>query len=483
MADFGFVGGTYQAASITQNDQECINWFPETDPTKKEGERGVIALYPTPGLRTRVESLANAAVRGMHVIPGGSLLLAVVGSTLYSITTSYVATAVGTLVTSSGIVSMDDNGVSVYIVDGANRYYYTWGTGTFSIVSSSDGAFIGADVCGEIDNFIIYNNPDTNQWGCTDVGDVVSGGTNLGTKIGYSDNIMAVVADHRQALILGEVYSERWVNIGTFPFPFAVIPGSSMQHGLESKSSLARFGEGFAFLASDSRGNATVAMWGAAMPSPKRISTFAVEHAIQTYATTTDAIGFSYTQSGHEFYMLTFPTADVTWCYDLATGFWHKRAWRNPNTGVYHRHRANCVAVFNGEVLVGDYENGKIYAFSQSNYTDNGDPLPCVRRCRHLTSDLRRQYFHDIQFQFQPGVGLQAGQGSDPEFILRWSNDGGFTFGNDHLVKIGKVGKYKNRAKKRRMGGGRDRVYEVVVTDPVYRVVVSAELNASSGAN
>jgi len=106
-----------------------------------------------------------------------------------------------------------------------------------------------------------------------------------------------------------------------------------------------------------------------------------------------------------------------------------------------------------------------------------------VRRGRHITTDLQRQFFSDLQIQFQPGVGLQTGQGSDPEFILRWSNDGGFTWGNDHLVKIGKAGKYKHRAIKRRLGWARDRVYEVVITDPVYRVIVSANLNASSGAN
>lgn len=481
MPDFGFIGGAYQAASITQNDQELINWYPEVDATKKEGERGVIALYPTPGLITRVTGLNAAECRGLHVIPGGSILIAVVGNTLYSITTSYVATSVGTLNSAGGVVGMDDNGVAVYITDGSNRYSYTWSTGLFKIIA--DGAFNGGDSCGTVDNFIFYNRPGTNQWGCTDVGAVTSGGTNLGTKIGYSDNIMGLIADHRQVLVLGEVYSERWVNVGTFPFPFAVIPGSSIQHGLEAKSSVARLGEGIAFLASDMRGNATVAIWGASTPQPQRISTFAVETAIQGYSVTSDAIGYTYTQSGHEFYVLTFPTADVTWCFDLSTGFWHKRAWRDPNTGVYHRHRGNCSAVFNGEILIGDYSNGVIYAYSQSTYTDNGDAIPCVRRCRHLTSDLRRQYFHDLQIQFQPGVGIQTGQGSDPSFILRWSNDGGFTFGNDHLVKIGKAGKYKNRAIKRRMGWARDRVYEVVVTDPVYRTVVSANLNASVGAN
>ncbi len=488
MPDFDFVGASYVAASITQDDQELINWYCEIDPTKFAGakatgvgaERGVVALYPTPGLETIAE-LNVAEVRGAHTLPGGDLMLVVCGDTLWSVNTNYVASNVGTLSSAGGQVYITDNGVSAYLTDGLTRYYYTWGTNTFSAIA--DGGFTGANVCDEVDNFIIYNRPNTNQWGCTDVGSIVSGALNFGSKIGSSDNIAFVAADHRQVLVVGEFYSERWINTGAFPFPFSIIPGSSMQHGCGAINSFSRLGEGVAFLAQDTRGNATVVMWGATLPAPQRISTFAVENAIQNYAVTSDAIGYTYTQSGHEFYVLTFPTADVTWCYDLATQLWHKRAWRDPETGVYHRHRSNCAAAFNGQIIVGDFENGKLYALSQSVYTDDGDPLPCLRRCRHLTSDLNRQFFHSLQIQFQPGVGLQTGQGSDPEFILRWSNDGGFTWGNDHLVKIGKVGKYRHRAIKRRLGSARDRIYEVVVTDPVYRVIVSANLNASSGSN
>lgn len=487
MPDFNFIGAAYVAASITQNDQELVNWYPEIDPTKAdnpstdkdEGQRGVIALYPTPGLTLKVQ-LAVGEVRGLHTLPGGTHFLAVSAATLYYVDSAFSASNVGTLASSAGIVNITDNGVSAYITDGANRYYYTWGTGTFATVS--DGAFNGGDVCDQVDNYIIYNRPDTNQWGCTDVGSIVSGALNLGTIVGSSGNIVSVIADHRQILVMGEQYSERHIDTGSFPFPFSVIPGSSMQHGVGAQNSIARLGEGIAFLALDTRGNATVVVWGASLAQPQRISTFAIETAIQGYSVFSDAVGFTYSQSGHEFYMLTFPTADVTWCYDLATQLWHKRAWRDSN-GVYHRHRSNCVCVFGDDIIVGDWQNGKVYAFSQSVYTDAGDPIPCVRRCRHLTTDLRRQYFSDLQIQFQPGVGLSTGQGSDPECILRWSNDGGFTFGNDHILKLGKIGQYRRRAMKRRLGYGRDRVFEIVLTDPVYRVVVSANMNATAGAN
>ena len=50
MADFGFVGPSYEAPSIYQDAQECINFRPEIDPLKLPGQRGIVALYPTPGL-------------------------------------------------------------------------------------------------------------------------------------------------------------------------------------------------------------------------------------------------------------------------------------------------------------------------------------------------------------------------------------------------------------------------------------------------
>jgi hypothetical protein len=485
MPEFGFVGPEYVAASPTQDCQSLVNWFPEVDPNKKDDnpetpdDRGVMALYPTPGLSSLLE-LSAGEWRCLYTLPGGDTFLGVKSNKLYSIDSSYNETEVGTLNTYAGIVGITDNGSSAYLVDGANRYYYTWATNTFAAVI--DGAFDGGTSTDIIDNFIIYNYPDTNQWGCTDAGDVVSNALNLGSMVGSSGNIVALIADHRQVLVLGETYSERHTNVGTSPWPFAVLAGSSIQHGCAAPYSVARLGEAVAFLALDKRGQSTVIMWGAALATPQRISTFAVENAIQGYAVTSDAIGYTYSQAGHEFYMLTFPTADVTWCYDIASGYWHKRAWRDP-MNVYHRHRSNCCTVFGSDIVVGDWENGKLYALSQSDYTDDGEPLPCVRRCRHLTSDLKRQFFSDLQIQFQPGVGLQSGQGSDPECIMRFSRDGGFTWGNDHFVKLGKVGQYTRRAMKRRLGYARDMVVEVTITDPVYRVVVSANMNATPGAN
>lgn len=480
MADFtGFVGAAYQAPSITQDAQECINWYPEIDPAKEQGARGVVALYPTPGLIAKITGMQVGEVRALSVLPGGLTMLAVSGNGIYSVNSVFAATLIGSLSSSTGQVSITCNRIDAYIVDGANRYTYTLATGVFAAIASSDGAFTGGDAAFYIDDFIVYNQPLSNQWAATSPLSSVTPALSFSSKDGGSDNIVTLIADHREVFLLGEITTEVWVNVGAYPFPFQRIPGTSLQHGCAAKYSACRLGESIAWLSQDGRGQTVVIQL--AGYQPKRISTHAVEADIGS-GVISDAIAFSYQQEGHEFYVLTLPTQDKTWVYDLSTELWHKRAYRDSTNGL-HRHRANCATVFQGLNLVGDYANGIVYALDLNTYTDNGQPILRMRRTPHLTSELNRLFYNFLQIQFQPGVGLQTGQGKNPQCMLRWSDDGGSTWSNTYTLAIGAAGQYKNRAIKRQMGQARDRVFEVTITDPVKAVIVSAELRTKAGAS
>lgn len=563
-----FLGPTYQAASPTQDAQEAINWYMEIDPTKAQGERGRFSMYPAPG-RTLVWSpnpLYSGVGRALWTLPGNNNFLFVVGQWIYllGILNSQVVTISpqnpgvpanygSPLATSSGPMSITDNGVEIFLADGVNRYLYapagfsgsisgtilavtfvgygtivpnaalynaagvnvgfvlsyglggttgTGGTGTYTVgfpiftyaqnmtsvltTTLTDGPFaasvgaVQADVVDCIDSYVVYNQPNTAEWGATNLLSSVSNPLSFASKVVFSDQIVTLICDHNTVWLLGEKTSEPWVWFGGFPFPFQLLQGGMMQHGCAAKKSVARLGESFAFIAKDDRGIAVVVQMVGYIP--QRISTHALETAMQKYQQAgipiSDAIAYTYQQAGHEFYVLTFPTADVTWVYDLATEMWHKRATRD-NANNYHRVPDNCACTFQGKTFTGDYSNGTLYLVDQTNYTMNGAVMPCKRTAQHLTQDLHRITYNDLQIQFQPGIGLQIGQGSNPQAMLQWSDDGGFTWSHEHWAAIGKVGKYKNRAIWRRMGIARDRVFSVTVTDPVYRTVVSAELNAT----
>ena len=383
----------------------------------------------------------------------------------------------------------------------------------------TDGAFTGGTIVDIVDNYFVYNRPNTQQWAASNILSPITYGLSFASKFTGPDNLVSLVCDHGQVYLLGEKTSEVWADTGTFPFPFQRIPGSSSEHGISAPFSVSRVGNSFAYLAKNNRGQAEIVMMNGYFP--QRISTHAVENTlVDQYIN--DAVAYTYQLEGHEVYVISFPTLDLTWAYDLTTQLWHKWLWVD-NNNIYHRHRSNCSAFFQGIVLVGDWENGQIYQLDPTNYTDNGGTIRRVRRAPHLVTDLQRQYFDELQIQFQPGVGttgvsnkegqfvtdpliikageiliitpleeLTIGQKSNvnsltvttnPQAMLRWSNDGGSTWSNEHWSNIGQLGKYQNRIIWRRLGWSRDRIFEVVVTDPIKAVIVSANLKASEGEN
>ena len=180
--------------------------------------------------------------------------------------------------------------------------------------------------------------------------------------------------------------------------------------------------------------------------------------------------------------MFIFPDANTSWAYDLATGAWTQRAGFNEALGQFTRHRSNCQMNFNSEIVVGDFENGNIYAFDLEKYEDNNAPQKWLRRWRALppnANNLNRQAHHSLQLDCKTGVGTLTDPGINPQVMLRWSDDGGHTWSSEHWASMGALGQYGYRTYWRRLGMTtklRDRIYEVSGTDPVEIVITGAEL-------
>jgi hypothetical protein len=303
----------------------------------------------------------------------------------------------------------------------------------------------------------------------------------LASAEGDPDKLVSLIVDHREVWLFGTNSTEVWYDAGLPDFPLQRIQGAFNEIGCAAPYSVAKVDNSVFWLGSDARGRGIV--YRANGYTGVRVSTHAVEWQIQQYSDISDALAYSYQQDGHIFYVLIFPTANTTWVYDASTQVWHERAgWSN---GDFTRHRSNCQVVYNNEILVGDYENGNIYAFDLEDYSDNGDIQKWLRSWRALKTgenNLKRSAHHTLQIDCETGVGLNVGQGSDPQMMLRWSDDGGHTWSNEHWVSMGKVGEYYRRAIFRRLGMTlkiRDRVYEISGTDPVKIAIMGAELYAT----
>jgi hypothetical protein len=478
----GFAGPAYEARSPFVDCQQSINWFPVVN--SQPGAKTQIAMYPTPGLRSYIDvptlaSLTAMPIRGMYSPPSRRELLVVcIGSYLCTFTPSGASFSVtsNAIQSGSGPVSFADNGTTILMVDGTlNGYTIAIADGSFSTITSE--GFYGGNVVQFLDGCFVLNKPDTGIFYWSDTYATTFPALNFATAEMSPDLLVAAWVEHREIWLLGQYTSEVWYNSGAGGAEtFVRNDGVSLQHGCGAAASISRLGETFAFLATDERGSVTVQ--AANGYSFVKISSDALDYEMSRYETTSDAIGFTFRHAGREFYQLTFPTANKTWVYDVQSNWWHQRAYLN-TSGRLDRHRANCFANYQGRVLVGDHTNGLVYEYAENAYTDNGNAIARVRRAPHIYKDRQIVSHSSLQIEFEPGVGLQTGQGNDPQAMLRYSNDGGKTWSKERWTTIGKVGKYKNRAIWRRLGSARDRVYEVRVTDPVNAVIVGATLEVS----
>jgi hypothetical protein len=468
------LGSSYVARSVNAADARMVNLFPEIVP---EAGKEPAFLNRAPGLKLEV-AVGSGPIRGLWVLAGN--LYVVSAEKLYKVTPAYVVTEIGTVSGTSGPVSMADNGTQLFVACNGPSYIYNSLTNVFQQITDPD--FPGAVTVGYLDGYFVFNEPNSQKiWVTALLEGTLVDPLDFASAEGSPDGVVGIIVDHGQLWVYGTNSIEVWYNSGNADFPFSRIQGAFNELGCAAAYSLAKMDNGLFWLGKDARGQGMV--YRANGYSGQRISTHAIEWHIQQYGNLSDAIGYTYQQDGHSFYVLIFPTADTTWVYDVATQAWHERA--GFANGDFTRHRSNCQAFFGTKVMVGDYQNGNVYSFDLNDYSDNGSIQKWLRSWRALPTgqnNLKRTAHHSLQLDCETGVGLNLGQGSNPEVMLRWSDDGGHTWSNEHWVSIGKIGEYYRRAIWRRLGMTlklRDRVYEVSGTDPVKIAIMGAELMLS----
>lgn len=471
------LGSTYVARSVNAADARMVNLYPEIIP---EGGKEPAFLSRCPGLKLQ-NQVGFGPIRGLwsHQTYGDDFYVASGNEFFQLDSITGTARKLGNI-SGTGPVSIADNGYQLFIACGAKAYIYNEQTDTFAQITDPD--FPGAVTVTYLDGYFVFNEPNSQKIWITSFLDGTSiDPLEFASAEGSPDGVVAIIADHKELWVFGTDTTEVWYDAALTDFPLAPIQGAFNEFGCAAPFSIAKLDNTIFWLGTDPRGAGIV--YRAEGYIAKRISTHAIEWQIQQYPTLEDAIAFSYQQDGHTFYVLSFPTVGKTWVYDIATNAWHERAgWTN---GEFTHHRANCYCNFQGNPIIGDFENANIYTYDLDTYTDNGQPQKWLRSWRALLTtqnNLKRTAQHSLQLDIEAGVGLNDGQGSDPEVMLRWSDDGGHTWSSEHWNKIGKIGQYGKRVIWRRLGMTeklRDRVYEVSMTDPVKTAIMGAELSVS----
>jgi hypothetical protein len=408
--DLPFVGSAGQEPSENGVRPRTLNLFLEL---RAASTRGKLCLRGTPGLILR-QTLGGAPIRGG--IRQGDYAYVVAGDKVYRIDSLYAATLLGSIGTATGHVGLATNGTETIIVDGVAGWLCTGA----AIAQITDADFPNGVTQAECqDGFFIVCGDGSGRFYWNATPNVGSGwdGLDFASVEGDPDKLVAVKSNQRELWFIGTDSAEVYVNTGDSDQPFQRSGNVFLNVGTAAPWSVQTLDNTVFWLGRNENGEGVV--FKAEGYTPRRISNHAIERLIAAYATISDAFGFSYAIEGHAFYVLSFPTANVTWVYDASIQdpelAWHEWSYRHPNTNTDNRHRASCCFFFGREHVVGDWESGALYALSLITYTDAGDPIRRQRVIRVRTPDA--QAFGMLDVDIEKGVG---DVGTDPKVMLDW---------------------------------------------------------------
>ncbi len=475
--------GFYESESLPLSAQRCINLIPVI-PQSQGAALNPNALFSRPGLK----QFATLTGENRGAIKANNVPYFVNGTSLFSLNSLGASTNHGTI---DGVarVSMATNttvdGVTkiVIVVPGGKSYVFDTSSGT--VVQITDADFKTSDTVVFKDGFYVFTASDGLSFFNSALNNPLAfDALDSGTAEIDPDLIIAAHVNHNELFILGEETIELFQNIGGSGFPFQRIPGANVQKGLHSKYGVASFDNTFVFLGGGK--NEKSAIWRIAGSSAAtKISTAAIDHAIQKFSDDeiSNAFAMTYAKNGNYFVIFTFESNVIdskTFVYNATTSALAGRSvWHELQTGVTNnRWRVQSIVGSFGKLLVGDQLSGKIGEIDDNTFTDYGDVIFRQKTSSPFRISNRTQFWENLELNMEVGVGLTTGQGSGPIVRMAFCDDGARTFTSEFDRKFGKIGEYTRRVIWRRQGRiPMNRVIRFTITDPVRSNILGATVN------
>lgn len=475
----GFCGGSNTSQSLTADAEKSVNLFIEPTQSKYAKNPAGI-LVPTPGFTQWSTSVQDIGSRALKAANGR--LFEVKGAGFYEYSATGIPTKWGTVAQDSNPAQIVFNGKvasQLGIASGGSVYGFDLTANAFT---GPNFAGATATMLDYADGYGLLFDANTGRVFLSTLNNITA--FSLGTffqRSKFPDPWQTMFVDPSGLIwLVGLDTFEVWQNTGVGTQPWAPLSGLYGRVGIAAPFAFGISSAGMFWLARSAEGGANIVVTHGSIPQP--VSTYAVSNAIAGYMRTTkisDAELLTYHDAGHTFANFSFPSAGRTWSLDAETKGWHERGQFNSAAGDYGlwapRTHADCF----GKHIVGDRTTGTLWTMDSTVTTDiDGTGIRRLRRTPGLTDEHKR---HPIsQFEILMDVGV-AGQNLDPQVMLRISEDGGRTFGNELRASSGAVGKYRTRVKWSRLGAPADSVIECAWSDASPTRVVDAWVNNAEG--
>ena len=441
----------YQSESLPFSAQRCVNWIPTV---AESGALSTRMLMQPSGLKVFSDTLLNAN-RGGQVMKDVPYFIE--GNTLVSLSSAGVVTTHGT-VEGAGRVSLANNGqFLVIVVPGGKSYAFDNLANTLTEITDVD--FRTSDTVVFKDGFFVFSASDGSVFFNSSLNDPFNyDALDFGTAEINPDRIVALHVNHNELFVPGLETIELFQNIGGTGFPFQRIPGANIQKGVHAKFSLIEFDNTFCFIGGGL--NERSAVWKVTgSSSVSKISTDAIDNEIQKFTREeiSDSFAMTFSERGQFFAVFTFESPRIpsrTFIYNAtASALLGQKVWFELQAGVNDgRYRVQSIVAAYGKLLVGDDRSGIIGEIDKDTLNYYGDEIFRSSATQPFSQDGLAIFAGEFEATFESGVGLTAGNGSDPQVRMDRSDDGGRTFNSETSRAIGKIGKFGQRSIWRRQG-------------------------------
>jgi hypothetical protein len=478
----GFLGPDNKSSSVMADGERLVNLYPQ--PLESPSAPVPWVLLPTPGYRQFLSGVIVGP--GLPVVPTGvgranfsmdGRSWVIFGEGLYEYFANGDLDFWGFVAQDANPATICSNGTQLFVTSANQGYLWTIAT-----TAPAGVVVTGARMGAFLDGFFLALDADTSTLKISNLFDgLVWNPLQVAQRTAGADTWQAMYVVNRLIYLQGSATSEVWTNLGTAPFPFGPIQEGFSQHGTAAPFSGA-VDSSLTFLGRNANGRGIVyRMQGY---TPQRISTHAVEVAIQSYARIDDGVAGITQQEGRPVYVLTFPDADRTHAFDEGTNFWHEKTYWDPVTATAHASRAMFFAAPPAVTTACDRRGPHLFAIDPTVFTEaDGRAIQRIRVAPRLSSLQQRFTVNSLQLTMDVGVGLATGQGADPQVMLQVSKNGGQTFGNERWVTAGPIGRVGTRVRWTRLGQGRNFVPRVVFSEPVPFRISEAVIDVTPGTS
>ncbi len=475
MSRIPLLGGAYTDRSPIASGQETINLYPERNINPNAPAQ--VTHYLFPGSRIFGTPATENNTRCTYTTSIGTCY-AVIGVNVYVVSINGAMTFIGAIPDRESQVIMADNGLVAVLVDGVDGFVIDLATNAFGQIV--DAAFYGANYVTFLDTFFVFNRPNTNQFyislSMVDFA-MLTGGTafdplDIAAKSGSADNIVGIVAVHKELWLIGALTTEIWVGTGAADFYFQQVQGAYIEFGCLAPFSIAYTDVMLFWIMKNKQGQFQI-MKGAGYQVENIATSYIIEQ-MSRMESVSDVIASIFQVANHSFYVINFPTANITFVYDITTGEFVRAAFLDVNTGNLNRYRYQCFTAFNGQVLGGDWENGKLYTIDPNIYVErqgDGDSEgPILRRktfIHMVGGEFERVNYITFDADIDAGTtditqaDVDNNLATEPKINLFWSDDRGKTYGNPVEQGFGLQGEYLTTISWNRLGQARDRLFKL----------------------